>query len=48
MGKTEKENWIEVFNRKHNPWMYDEKKTKKKKINRRYRKIGGKIRLRKI
>ena len=48
MQQPKEEKWIDVFNRKHNPQMFNEKKTKKKKINRRYRKIGGKIRLRKI
>ena len=39
------ENWMDTFNRVHNPWMYtdEKKKTKKKTRVRRYRKIGGKI-----
>jgi hypothetical protein len=48
--KITDENWMDTFNQIHNPWMFtnEKKKTKKKKTNRRYRKIGGKIRLRKI
>ena len=51
MGKKlTDENWMDTFNRTHNPWMFidEKKKTKKKTKVRRYRKIGNKIRLRKI